>query len=615
MAIEKKNILSPFKALKNLVQKPVTVRYPKEELNVFPKPGVSPNYRGLHTNDLQKCIGCGTCADICPTDAIRMVEYDAQPKEGQLPRKPVIDYGRCCFCGYCVDVCTTGSLEMSRDFIHLVPTPDVKDPDEEVELIKDSFIIKPTDEHSDNIGYFTPTEESFLDLEREKMGEIAPEERKNSFVEFVKGYTDEEAMEEAARCVECGICVQTCPVHMDIPQYIHAIWEGDNEKSVDWIYNTNALPSVCGRVCIHPCEEVCSIQVKGEPVAIRWLKRYAMDHVPEKEIEKIALKNKQKGKLEKIAIIGGGPAGLQAGYYLALKGYEPVIYEKNKEPGGMMRYAIPEYRMPKAKLAEEIGIIKKAGVKIKTNKEFGKDITMKDLEKEGYAAIFVAIGAQKDMKMGVPGEEAKHCLQSIEFLKDVLDGKPPELGKKVAVVGGGNSAMDVSRTLIRMGKEVHIIYRRNKEAMPADPEEIREAEEEGVIFHFLTNPVEIIKDKDNKIESVKLIKMKLGEPDASGRRRPIPIEGSEYTFKVDALVTAIGQLIDTDVIKKINDQIELSKRNRVVVKDPDTQRTNVDGIWSGGDCVMGPSSVIQSMANGRRAAEDIDKYLIKKRKK
>ncbi|MCD6578471.1 4Fe-4S binding protein, partial [bacterium] len=335
MAIENKNLLSPFKALKNLFKKPLTVRFPKEDLNVFPIPGVSPNYRGLHTNDLEKCIGCGTCADICPTDAIRMIEYpDLVPKEGELPRRPTIDYGRCCFCGYCVDVCTTGSLSMSRDYIHIVPTPKVKDPNKEVTLIKDSFIIKPTEEHGDNIGYFTPDEYSWLDLERVKMEGLHTEKRSDSFIEIVKGFSKEQAEKEASRCVECGVCTETCPAQMNIPEYIHAIWDHDLKESVREIYKTNPLPNVCGRVCTHKCETVCSLSHRGEAVAIRWLKRYAVDNLDYEDVKKVAAHGAIKAKNKKVSIIGAGPAGLSAAYYLSLMGYEITIYEKMSLAGG-----------------------------------------------------------------------------------------------------------------------------------------------------------------------------------------------------------------------------------------------------------------------------------------
>ncbi|MCK5399441.1 FAD-dependent oxidoreductase, partial [bacterium] len=276
--------------------------------------------------------------------------------------------------------------------------------------------------------------------------------------------------------------------------------------------------------------------------------------------------------------------------------------------GGMLRYGIPAYRLPKELLDKEIDIIRKMGVEIKTRVEFGKDVTVEELKAQGYKAFFVGIGAQYDTTMGIPGEDANGSFRSIEFLRDFSLGKLPKIGDICAVVGGGNTAMDVCRTLVRLGaKEVHIIYRRNKDAMPADPVEIREAEEEGVIFDFLRHPQEVILDENGLAKGVKLIKMELGEPDSSGRRRPLPVEGSEYIMELDAIVTAIGQKVDSDIVSYFSG-MNTDKKGRILIEE-DSMLTSVDGVFAGGDCVLGPSTVVESIATGRNAAEAIIRYL------
>ena len=276
----KKSVFSPLATWKNFAKAPVTIQYPKEDLDVFDKPGASPTYRGLHTNDLSKCVGCGTCEEICPTNAITMVSgpNEGPGKKGVIPK---IDYGRCCFCGFCVDVCTSGSLSMSRDYLQSAAHPLDKIGDAELREIKRVFTVAPNGEHAENLGHTSTDEESWLDLERSKMEELPAKKRVESFMEVVKGFSREQAHKEASRCVECELCVDTCPAHMEIPGYIKAIWQDDLKRAVEIMYHTNPLPGVCGRVCTHKRETVCSLSLRGEPVAIRWLKRYAVDNLPE----------------------------------------------------------------------------------------------------------------------------------------------------------------------------------------------------------------------------------------------------------------------------------------------------------------------------------------------
>ncbi|MCD6579776.1 FAD-dependent oxidoreductase [bacterium] len=401
-------------------------------------------------------------------------------------------------------------------------------------------------------------------------------------------------------------CNRACPANIDIQGYIAHIANGEYRKSLELIKRSIALPVSIGRVCPQFCTKECYRNNTDEHILINPLKRFVAEmdinsdspYIPKIEEEKNV----------KVAIIGAGPAGLSAAYYLRIKGYSVTIFEKLPKAGGMLRYGIPTYRLPKKLLDKEIGILETMGIVIKTNTELGKDITFEQLKEQGYRSFFIGIGAQNDMPMGIPGEDAKGSYQSVEFLRKVSLGETPEFGERCAIVGGGNTAMDVSRTLVRLGaKEVHIIYRRNKEAMPANVEEIVEAEEEGVQFNFLKNPTKVVVE-NNIVKGLKLINMKLGEPDQSGRRRPIAMPETEHFIEFDTVITAIGQKIDISVLDKMG--LKYNKRGRVEVKE-NVFSTNIPGVFSGGDCVLGPSTVVESVAQGREAAITIDSYLEK----
>ena len=401
-------------------------------------------------------------------------------------------------------------------------------------------------------------------------------------------------------------CNRACPANVDIQGYIAHIANGEYKKAIRLIKEKIALPVSIGRICPQLCGEKCYRNEIEEKLMINPLKRF----VAEKDIESLNpyIPEIEEEKGIKVAVVGSGPAGLSAAYYLRIKGYQVTIFEKLPETGGMLRYGIPAYRLPKELLDKEIDIIRKMGVEIKTRVEFGKDVTVEELKAQGYKAFFVGIGAQYDTTMGIPGEDANGSFRSIEFLRDFSLGKLPKIGDICAVVGGGNTAMDVCRTLVRLGaKEVHIIYRRNKDAMPADPVEIREAEEEGVIFDFLRHPQEVILDENGLAKGVKLIKMELGEPDSSGRRSPVPVEGYEYIMELDAIVTAIGQKVDSDIVSYFSG-MNTDKKGRILIEE-DSMLTSVDGVFAGGDCVLGPSTVVESIATGRNAAEAIIRYL------
>ena len=400
-------------------------------------------------------------------------------------------------------------------------------------------------------------------------------------------------------------CHYICPISQEASTYIALIAQGKYKEAFNIIMKDNPLPSVCGRVCHHPCEKVCRAGEEGDPISIRGLKRFVTDWAGKKGI-RYAVKRGTMDR-EKVAIIGSGPAGLTAGYYLALKGFRPTIFEALPVAGGMLGAAIPEHRLPKKVLNKEIENIKKAGVEIKTNARIGKDITLDGLLNDGFKAVFIATGAWKSMKMGIPGEEAEGVMQSLEYLKATNLGQKVPVGKRVCIVGGGNSAIDAARVALRDKncQKVTILYRRTKVEMPAFPEEVDAAIDEGVDIQFLVAPVKVL-TKDGKVTAVECIRMKLGEKDSSGRRKPIPIEGSEFTVKLDTLILAIGERPETSYVSP-NDNIGLDKENITV--DGETFKTTREGVFAGGDVVTGPNTVVNAMAAGKIAAETIEKYL------
>ncbi|NJE75340.1 NAD(P)-binding protein [Thermococcus sp. ES12] len=396
-----------------------------------------------------------------------------------------------------------------------------------------------------------------------------------------------------------GPCQDGCPAHSDVQGYLALIAMGKYHEAVKLMKEKYILPAVLGRVCPAFCEDACRRNLVDEPLAIRQLKRFAADYDLEHgpwmpEIPP------STGK--RIAVVGGGPAGLACAYYLRTMGHEVTIIEAMPELGGMMRYGIPPYRLPREVLDRDIATVINTGIEVKTNTALGRDVTLEEL-RESYDAVFLGVGAWRSRRMGIPGEELEGVMHGIEFLRKVNTGEKVELGERVIVVGGGNTAMDVARTALRLGAKVTVVYRRSKAEMPANEREVEEAMEEGVEFMFLTNPVRIL--GDGRVEGVELVKMRLGEPDSSGRRRPIPIEGSEFRVKADNVILAIGQYCDEEFLKSLG--IE-AKRGKALV-DEVTLQTSIPGVFAGGDLVLGPSTVIESIATGRRAAIMIDLYL------
>ncbi|MGQ9629277.1 MAG: FAD-dependent oxidoreductase [bacterium] len=402
------------------------------------------------------------------------------------------------------------------------------------------------------------------------------------------------------------LCKNTCPIHMDVQGYVALIAQGKFKEALKVIRRSNPLPSICGRVCFHPCESKCKRGEVDQPIAIASLKRFVMDHEAgaEDEISPPPPKNK------KVAVVGSGPAGLAAAHDLAQMGYKVVIFEALPIAGGMLAVGIPEYRLPKRILKSEIEYIQKWGVEIRTNTPVGVgdgNLSLDDLKRDGFEAIFLAVGAHKSMKLGVKGEELKGVIHGIDFLREVALSRNAKVGKRVAIVGGGNTAIDAARTALRLGcEEVHIVYRRSRAEMPAHEIEIEEAEKEGVKIAYLAAPVEIL-GKDGAASAMKCIRMELGEPDESGRRRPVPIPGSEFIIEVDTIIPAISQSPDLSFLGSDSD-FRVTKWNTFEV-NPKTLETNIPGIFAGGDAVSGPATIIDAIAAGKRAALAIDRYL------
>ncbi|MBO3377191.1 NADPH-dependent glutamate synthase [Clostridium perfringens] len=461
---------------------------------------------------------------------------------------------------------------------------------------------------------------SNLKKKRVKSREQDPIEGGKNFKEVSLGYGEEEAIEEANRCLGCKNpkCVEGCPVSVNIPSFISFIKKGDFSASFEELSKYNALPAVCGRVCPQEsqCEGKCVLGIKGEPLAIGQLERFIADFARNNKLS--SLKKSEK-ILEKVAVIGSGPAGLTCAGELAKLGYRVTIFEALHESGGVLVYGIPEFRLPKKDVVKyEIEEIKKLGVKIENNVVVGKTVDIDELiENEGFKAVFIGSGAGLPKFMGIKGENANGVFSANEVLTRVNLMKafkneshtPLNLGKKVAVVGGGNVAMDAARTSLRLGAETHIIYRRSEKELPARLEEIHHAKEEGVILDVLTNPTEILTDEKGWVKGIKCIRMNLGEEDSSGRRRPIEIENSEFIMEVDSVIMSLGTS-PNPLISNATKGLKTNKRGCLLV-DEESLKTSLKRIYAGGDAVTGAATVILAMGAGKKAAKSIDSYLRK----
>ena len=458
-------------------------------------------------------------------------------------------------------------------------------------------------------------------LNKVPVREQDPKVRATNFEEVCLGYNKEEAMEEANRCIGCknAKCIEGCPVSINIPGFIKEIKEGNIEEAYKVIGKSSVLPAICGRVCPqeNQCEGKCIRGLKGEAVSIGKLERFVADYALEHDIkpEKAESTNGRK-----VAVIGSGPAGLTCAGDLAKLGYEVTVFEALHELGGVLVYGIPEFRLPKQKVvAKEIEKVKELGVTFETNVVIGKSTTIDQLiEEEGFEAVFIGSGAGLPKFMGIPGENANGVFSANEYLTrsnlmkafDDSYDTPIAAGTKVAVVGGGNVAMDAARTALRLGAEVHIVYRRSEEELPARVEEVHHAKEEGIIFDLLTNPTEIVVDDNGYVKGMKCVKMELGEPDASGRRRPVVVPGSEFEMELDTVIMSLGTS-PNPLISSTTEGLEVN-RWKCIVADEETGKTTKEGVYAGGDAVTGAATVILAMGAGKAGAKGIHEYLSNK---
>ncbi len=583
-----KHVLAPFSAWARALRKPFTI--PQD--NTLRE--AAPRYRGWHVNDVEKCIGCGTCADICQNVAIDMVPVD-DPEKGDSGLRPRFDYGRCCWCALCVDACPTGSLGMSNEYFWA--TPDA-----------DSFLftagVDPMPWNNCELGWRKDGGFDLLAHERVPMPMLDPEERVHTWAEVVLGYTEEQAREEASRCVMCGLCIAACPAHMHIPDYIAAIRDGQERLAAEIIYDNNPLPEMCGKVCTRRCEFVCSIGVNGDPLAIRWLKRYAIERFDDLG-EVIRPRVERVGEGKKVAVVGGGPSGLTVAYYLAIRGFAVTVYEALPQVGGATFFGIPKYRFPMPSLEKQVKLLTDAGVKIVTNHRVEKDEFRRLLAEND--AVFIGTGLMKPYRLGAPGEDLPGVVYALDLLIDRHVGKPVDVGRKVVVVGGGNVAIDAARVSRRLGAEVTIAYRRRLVDMPADDEEIEDAEAEGVEIVTQAIPLRVEQVEDGRLRFV-WGPAEMVPSERGGRPRPKLIEGVEHEMIVDRVIVAIGQgaehsWMPEEVAEKIAD-----RKGWITVDE--NGMTAWEGIFAGGDLVNSTADAISAIADGLRAVAGIERWLV-----
>jgi glutamate synthase (NADPH) small chain len=588
-----KDILSPLYVWKRAFEKPYSIATLTEQ-----RPG-SATYRGFHQNDINKCIGCGSCAEICQNVTIDMVQAK-DAKDGDSGLRPRFDYGLCCWCALCVDICPTGSLKMSNAYTWVEEGLD-KD-------VRETFCFTPgVDEKpwdNEELGYKRPEGYEILHLDRIPMPHLKTEERISSFIEMVKGYSHELAIKEADRCIQCGICTATCPAHMNIPAYIKTIREDKLEEGLRIMYETNPLPGVCGRVCTRKCEDVCALSHRGEAISIRWLKRYLSDSFEAQKYaeilaSEITLQNKT------IAIVGAGAGGLSAAYYLLKLGYNVEIFEAKPAAGGMLRYGIPEYRLPYEALDKDINYIVSLGAKIHFNTKVGQDVSFDDLH-EKFHAVFISVGLFDSNRLAIEGETLPGVINGLDFLDDITHGKKVELGQQVLVIGGGNVAMDAARTARRLGSDVTVLYRRREVDMPADREEIVEAFEEKVIFNFQAIPIGIEQTSDRRLNFI-WGKAEMVQQEEGKRPVPVMIEGSRESIVADTVISAIGQSAHYHWME--GNAIANIKFGKFTIIADRWGKTSDDKVFIGGDIFNKTADAITAVADGHRSARAIDTLL------
>jgi len=614
------SILKPFKAVKYLFVKPKTIRYPFEQK----EPAI--RYRGFHKNDWDLCTGCGNCADICPNEAIQMVEIpELESKPGYSNKRPQVDYGRCCFCGLCVDICPPASLSLTRDYFHIhfdtdtfVFLPKDEKTDKETYLPDEKYsVLKASLSHrKENYpGYVSDIKYALFEPERITMPKVKPDERTLSFVEEVLGYNREEAMQEASRCLECKLCEEACPAHLKISDYILAIYEDKPEESLKKIFEDNPIPSICGRVCMAYCEKACSLSIRGDALSIRWLKRYAADTIKDFKTALELAPGTPSGK--KVAVIGAGPGGLSAGYFLRLKGHEVVVYDALPAGGGTMRTGPPTYRLPLESIDKDVNYIASLGVKFEFSTEVGKDVLFTDLL-NNYDAVFLGTGTMLSRSTRV--ENSDKCLLALEFLRDNKIGKQRKVGKEVIVIGGGNVALDVARESLRLqhmqypGEKVvtKTVSLEDWDEMPATEEEIEEAREEKIQFNPAWGPKKVVLNGDGSVKGLLCKKVK-SVFDENGRFAPTFFEEKEMFLEGDMIIEAIGQAPDFSFIpEKLFKELEFTERKKVKVDE--NGMTSLFKVFAGGDIVNVNMDAVTAIADAKIATEGIHKLLGKEYK-
>jgi glutamate synthase (NADPH/NADH) small chain len=613
----KTSYLNPFKAIKYLFEKPQTLKYP------FETKEIADRYRGFHKNDWEKCTGCGNCADICPNKAITMVEISElvnKPEEGKKNERPQLDYGRCCFCGLCVDICPPGSLTLTKDFFHIhfdtkTFTFLPKDEKSDLQTYKsagDYSIFQASLSHrKENYDGFSPDlQYALFEPDRVTMPEVKPDERILSFIEQVIGYDQEQAREEAGRCLKCKLCEEACPAHLKISDYIDAIYRNAPKESLKIIFEDNPIPSICGRICMAHCEDACSLHIRGDSLAIRWLKRYAADQIKNFKEELEISPGKPSGK--KVAIIGAGPSGLSLAYFLRLQGHEVVVYDELSGGGGIIRTGPPTYRLPLDAVDKDVQNIESLGVELKFNTRVGRDVEFEELLKNNDA-IFIGIGNTVSFSTKV--KNAEKCTLALDFLKDNKIGKQRKVTDNIIVIGGGNVAMDVARESIRLQ---HIQFPNQPvitktvsledwDQLPATVTEIKEAKEEGVQFNPGWGPKEVVLDNNGNIKGLLCKKVK-SVFDEQGRFSPTFYEDEEKFLEGSMIIEAIGQRADFSFIpEELFKRLEFTDRKKVKVDA--NGMTTIPGVFAGGDIVNLNMDAVTAIADAKVAAEGINKLL------